>query len=224
MIKIGAKLFAADQVIEITRENEVPKQNVEAGFDIQDHITLTPLQVRIELIIFDEEITLHGQWDCQRVGGRMQCVEKTGVSGQNGTYEYLMDLRDNRELVMVDCSNYARSAPMIYPDMAITYLGQVAQRGNIFYCSILFTQITKTDVLSVDLYIQETSLDVDGEPFETILWSKEPFEPTATESLSVVPASEDKPVIQRAPIEAMPSSIKPGGLINNILDWCSSLW
>ena len=220
MIKIGSKKYSADQVIEVNRENEVPVQPVESGFDVQDHIKTLPLQVRIEVIIFDEEITLHGQWECKLVGGKMECTEKTGVSERTGTYEYLMDLRDNRELVMVDCSNYARTAPMIYPDMAITHLGKLAQRGEIFYCSVLFTQITKVDVVSVDLYIQETTID----GVETVLWSKDPFEPTNTESLSAVSEDEDKPAARRAPIEAMPSSIKPGGLINNILDWCAGLF
>lgn len=188
MIKIGNKKFAADQVIEISRDNDVPIQPVESGFDVQDHIKLNPLQVRIEVIIFDEETTLHGQWECERVNGRTVCTEKTGVSTYTGTYEYLMDLRDNRELVLVDCSNYARSAPMIYSDMAITHLGQLAQRGGIFYCSVMFTQITKTEIVSIPLYIQETTVDVDGEEVETILWSKEPLEPTNVETLETPPA------------------------------------
>jgi len=192
MIKIGSKKYAADQVIEVNRENEVPVQPVERGFDVQDHIKINPLQVRIEVIIFDEEITLHGQWECKRVGGKTECTEKTGVSERTGTYEYLMDLRDNRELVMVDCSNYARTAPMIYPDMAITHLGQLAQRGGIFYCSVLFTQITKTMIASVPLYIQETTVDVDGETVETVLWSKEPFEPTSVETLETPPAGASR--------------------------------
>ena len=188
LIKIGNKQYNADQVIEISRENSVPIQPVESGYDVQDHIKLNPLQVRIEVIIFDDEITLHGQWTCKRVNGSMECTEKTGVSEYTGTYEYLMDLRDNRELVLVDCSNYARTAPMIYPDMAITHLGQLAQRGGIFYCSVLFTQITKTEIVSVPLYIQETTVDVDGDDVETILWSKEPFEPTSVETLETPPA------------------------------------
>ena len=192
MIKIGSKKYSADQVIEVVRENAVPIQPVESGFDVQDHITKHPLQVRTELIIFDEEITLHGQWECERVNGRTVCTEKTGVSEYTGTYEYLMDLRDNRELVLVDCSNYARAAPMIYPDMAITHLGQLAQRGGIFYCSVLFTQITKTEIISIPLYIQETTVDIDGEEVETILWSKEPFEPASVETLETPPAGASR--------------------------------
>lgn len=220
MIKIGEKKYAADQAIEIVRDNTVPIQPVERGFDVQDHISINPLQVRIELIIFEQESVLHGQWECESVAGRMVCEEMTAVDRYTGTYEYLMDLRNNRELVMVDCSNYARAAPMIYPDMAITHLGKLAQRGEIFYCSVLFTQITKVDVVSVDLYVQETTID----GVETVLWSKNPFEPTNTESLSALDESEDNPAPRRAPIEAMPSSIKPGGLVNNIIDWVAGLF
>lgn len=216
MIKIGTKKYSADQVIEVSRENTVPIQPVESGFFVQDHIKLVPLQVRIEVIIFDEEITLHGQWDCERIGGKMVCTEKTGVSERTGTYEYLMNLRDNRELVMVDCSDYARTAPMIYPDMAITHLGQLVQRGGIFYCSILFTQITKTDIVSVSLYVQESSIDVDGEIVETILWSKEPIEPVNVESLSTVDESVDMPFIGIPPIDILLSA---GDIITDIFEW-----
>lgn len=220
MIKIGDKKFAADQAIEIVRDNTVPIQPVECGFDVQDHISINPLQVRIELIIFEEGTIQHGQWDCERVDGLMVCEEITAVDKYTGTYEYLMDLRNDRELVLVDCSNYARAAPMIYPDMAITHLGKLAQRGDIFYCSVMFTQITKVDVVSVDLYIQEVTID----GVETVLWSKTPFEPSNTESLSVLDETEDNPAPRRIPIEAMPSSIKPGGLVNNIIDWVAGLF
>lgn len=203
MIKIGDKSFLADQVIEISRENTVPIQPVETGFDVQDHIKLNPLQVRIEVIIFDDGVSSSppsggttrvfdestGEWRQIYDGSTVD----TSVDPSTGTYEHLMNLRDNRELVMVDCSNYARTAPMIYPDMAITHLGQLAQRGGIFYCSVLFTQITKTDVVSVPLYIQETTVDVDGVETYTILWSKEDLEPSSIESLARVAISENPP-------------------------------
>ena len=221
MIKIGKKQFNADQAIEIARDNEVPIQPVEKGFSVQDHIKISPLQVRVEVIIFDEEITLHGQWQCKRVNGKMECTEKTGVSERTGTYEYLMDLRDNRELVLVDCSEYARTAPMIYPDMAITRLGQLVKRGEIFYCTIVFTQITKTDIVSVPLYIQETTVDVDGETVETILWSKEPIEPVNVETLESPPAGASRyPPDKYGKVHRVPTVWQ---LVTGVIDTASAI-
>lgn len=216
MIKINEKKYSASQVVDVHSNNEIPIQPVESGFDVQDHIRKEPLQVKVELLIFDDEVTLHGQWGCSRVDGHIECDELTGPAPDTGTYKYLMELRDNREVFLLDCSDYARQASMIYPDMAITHLGQLVQRGATYYCTVLFVQITRQVIVTEKLYIQETDT-------KNIRWSKEPIPPTTTESLTTVDETEDQPVIRRPPIEAMPSSIKPGGLVNNILEWCANL-
>lgn len=195
MITIDGKEFLADRKIEIVRENSVPTQRVENGFDVQDHIARIPLQLKTVLILFDE----------------------SSSDTRETAYKHLKGIYEGKQLVDVDCSEHSQN-DMIYANMAMTHLGQVVQRGNTYSCDVLFTQITKTTIVSKTLHVQEK--DVDGEM--RILWSDKPIKEPPVEALAPIDEKEDQPVVLRAPIEAMPSSIKPGGLVNNILDWVGS--
>lgn len=181
MILIDGKEYLAEQAIEVTRKNTVPVQRVESGFDVQDHVTASPLQLKVVLILFDE----HGDYN--------RCHETS--------YKYLKDIYDSKSLINVDCSDYVGKScsgittSMIYDNMVITHLGQVVQRGNVYLCTVLFTQITKTAIATDTLYIQEDEEVVDPVTGEitkspTIRWSKEPLPSKSVESLSHISDSD----------------------------------
>lgn len=216
MIKICEKQYDASTVVQVVHENIVPIQPVESGFDVQDSIRKDPLQIVVEVIIFEEGGTLHGQWGCERIDGRMVCDELTGVAPDVGTYKYLVELRDNREIFLLDCSDYARDAAMIYPDMAITQIGHRVQRGGTYRCVVMFTQITKHFIATTDLYVQE--YDIDGEPH--IRWSKEPFDPSNIEDSDAV----DERVLVGGPMIAREEYVDapdPAGYVYDaVTSWC----
>jgi hypothetical protein len=179
LIRICDKEFDASTVVEVYCDNKIPIQPVESGFDVIDHIKKEPLQVVAEVIIFEEGSIQHGRWECRMIDGRMVCGELVRVAPNIGTYKYLVELRDKRKIFLLDASDYSREASMIYPDMAIAHLGQFVLRGGVYRCEITFVQITKHVIVTETLHIY----DIDGE----IVWSKEPIEPTNTETLETPP-------------------------------------
>lgn len=186
----------AEQGIEVVRDNTVPVQQVEEGFSVQDHIEAQPLKLRISIILFDSS---EGHW-----------------ISRGDAYDRLKTIYNNKSLVEVDCSEHTESvAPvgytythdkhlerttksyteMIYDNMAMTHLGQVVQHGNVFFCEVRFTQITKSEITTKQLFVQEIGevTDDDGNVTQgaTVLWSDEPFgEPTEVEVAETVPLGE----------------------------------
>lgn len=205
--------------MEVYCDNKIPIQPVESGFDVIDHIKKEPLQVVAEVIIFEEGSTQHGSWECRMIDGRMVCEEPVRVAPNIGTYKYLVELRDKRKIFLLDASDYSREASMIYPDMAIAHLGQFVLRGGVYRCEITFVQITKHVIVTETLHIYDT----DGE----IRWSKEPIEPTNTETAIVealdmstqLPGIPRHPRISKEFIEGCDSPV--ADLINDVRRWCS---
>ena len=220
MIKIGSRDFLADQVLEVVRQNTVPVQQVEQGFSVQDHIESLPLQLEIQLILFDD-------------------VDDYVYRGD--AYEHLKDIYDDKRLVKVDCSEYtdvsesyqAMASVLIYDDMAMTYLGQVVQRGSVYFCTVKFTHITKTEVKSQTLYIQEAKfetdedggevLDENGNPIETygVRWSKDDFEPTTVATTEAVDGQENPPSCRA--LSPAGERVTSKNLLEDVWDWASGV-
>jgi len=194
-VKIGGRKFVAAQAIEIMRENNVPRQRVEAGFDVSDHIEHLPIHLKLQLILFDSSFISDTIWRITRTDGRLEATgDNVHYKYAEDSYNHLKDIYENKELVEVDCSLYSnkyenkssrKTSGMIYESMALTHLGQAVQIGNVYYCELVFTQITKTQISTTVLYIKEMTIE-DGAEVPHLLWSRTPFEPTATESLSDV--------------------------------------
>lgn len=210
MIKIGDEIYYAEQVVMVQRENEIPVQPVEVGFDVQDHIRNSPLQARIELVIFNSSRLLNAR--------KVSTITRTFAHGDySGTFQYLQDLHNSGEMVMLDCSAHQGNSSMIYPNMVVTNLGQVVQMGGTYHCTVMFTQITQTKITKTDLYVQDSQqIDpVTGEVVQTVIWSKDPVEPTTTEELVLLDESEDRPFnplkwgILGTPLVAAVSDVMP---------------
>jgi hypothetical protein len=171
MITIDGEEYLADRVIEVTQEHTVPMQRTEKGFSVQDHIESVPLKLEMEIILFD--------------GGDNVTRKQT--------YANLQSVYDDKQLVKIDCTgednDYARD-DMIYENMAMTHLSRAVQRGNVYYCIVLFTEITKTAIETAQIFVQEVDAVVDDEGNETsaatIRWSKDAFEPTTVETPTIV--------------------------------------
>ena len=195
VVKIGGKSFLAAQSIEVVRENTVPMQRVEEGFAVQDHINKLPMQLKLQLILFDRSVIGNTVWRITKTGGDVEATpDNTYEEYCEDAYNHLKAIYENKELVEVDCSRYSNkyenafssnNAGMIYEYMAMTYLGQTVQIGNTYFCDVMFTQITKTQIATRMLYVKEMTIE-DGVEVPHLLWSETPFEPTTTESLSVV--------------------------------------
>lgn len=218
MIKIGNKVYRAEQAIEIHYQNTVPTQPVEEGFDVQDHIRKEPIQVRVDVIIFDDD----AEWDSRlqewRDGGKSAAGARELMSTPryDSTYQYLIDMRNSGEVFLLDCSEYARQTPMIYPNMVISSTSQLVQHGEIYRCTVLFTQITKNVVATEKLFVHE--VDTAGDP--TILWNKEPFEPVNTEVLTPVHESSVVPYVLST---LYPAPIIVGKVVHAALNFASGI-
>ena len=212
MILIDGKEYLAEQAIEVTRKNTVPVQRVERGFDVQDHVTASPLQLKLVLILFDKD----GDYD--------RCHETS--------YEYLRSIHDKKSLVTVDCSDYAGKScsgittSMIYDDMVITHLGQVVQRGNVYLCTVLFTQVTKTAIATDTLYIQEVEKVVDPVTGNittptSVRWSKTPIEPSNINELTNVDETEPMPSCHA--LSPAGENVTSKSMIDDILNWGANM-
>ena len=223
MIRIAEKMYEASTFVQTVHINTTPAQPVEEGFDASDHIKKEPVVVTAEVIIFEEGDVLHGQWGCETVNGRLTCTEMVGVAPDVGTYEYLVELRDNREIFILDGSDYARDAKMIYPDMTIAKIEQIVLFGGTYKCEVIFVQITKHVIETTELHIQE--YDIDGEPH--IRWSKTPFEPSNVETAEpeILDMSKQLPGVPRHPRiskECVEGDLIPSlGIIDAVRNWCS---
>ena len=224
MIKINSKEYLAERAVEVVRENIVPVQNAEYGFSVQDHIESLPLQVELQLVLYDDN---------------------TDNIWSEDSYEHLKQIYESKQLAKVDCSGFAETkgngAPrsigkntvMIYESMAMTFLSQVMQRGNVYFCTVKFTHITKTVVKSQTLYIQEVDEVTDDDGVvttgATIRWSADKIEPPNAEDAEALDPQPDLwakgedmgyPTICEAVwIGATTVAEKVSGMFSSILDY-----
>ena len=237
-VKIGGKYFVATQAIETFRENNVPRQRVESGFDVSDHIEHLPLKLKLQIILFDREVRGNTIWRITSTGGDIEATpDNTYDEFAEDAYNHLKAIYENKELVEVDCSRYSnkyepfstKTSGMIYENMAMTHLGQVVEIGNVYYCEILFTEITKTQIATKVLYVQEMTIE-DGVEVPHLLWSETPFEPKTTEALAgvdevLIDPSAGVPGIPRHPriskkfIEGCDHPVMD--LVDDVRRWCS---
>jgi len=229
VVKIGGRYFLAAQAIETVRENTVPIQRVESGFDVQDHIQHLPLQLKLQIILFDREVIGNTIWRITRTDGDLEAApDNLHDEYAEDAYNHLKAIYENKELVEVDCSRYsnkydpfsAKTSGMIYELMALTHLGQVVEIGNVYYCDILFTQITKTQIATRMLYVQEMTIE-DGVEVPHLLWSETPFEPTTTEGATVVNESENPPGCRAISPDGQKVTSKSA--LDDVMNWVSGI-
>lgn len=228
-VKIGGKYFIAAQAIEVVRENNVPRQRVESGFDVSDHIEHLPLQLKLQIILFDREVIGNTIWRITSTDGDIEATpDNTYDEYAEDAYNHLKAIYENKELVEVDCSRYsnkyepfsANTSGMIYENMAMTHLGQVVEIGNVYYCEILFTEITKTQIATEVLYVQEMTIE-DGAEVPHLRWSRTPFEPTTTEGATVVNESENPPGCMAISPDGQKVTSKNS--LDDIMNWVSGI-